>query len=252
MEEISKELTHAMLPHELFSINAFGFKIPVTDTVVTTWIVMAFLIILSIIFTRKMSVVPSKIQNVVETLVNAINSMSKDAIGHHWRPFAPYIGSILLFLAISNIISIFDIIPSWEQLYKLTHIEFFEHITQYNLRPPTKDINVTAAMAIMSITLVIFAGIRYKKFSGWIKSFFEPMVIMFPFKILEYIIKPLSLCLRLFGNILAAFIIMHLVYATMPALVPAALSIYFDLFDGLLQAYIFVFLTSLYVGEAVE
>jgi F-type H+-transporting ATPase subunit a len=181
-----------------------------------------------------------------------INDMVKDAIGHHWRPFAPYLGSLILFLLISNIMSIFDVLPNWEQLYKLTHFEFFEKLPQFNLRPPTKDINVTSSLAIMSIVIVIFAGIRYKNFKGWLKSFLEPIPIMLPFKILEYIIKPLSLCLRLFGNILAGFIIMELVYMAVPAVVPAALAIYFDLFDGILQAYIFVFLTSLYIGEAIE
>jgi F-type H+-transporting ATPase subunit a len=84
--------------------------------------------------------------------------------------------------------------------------------------------------------------------------------ILFPFKVLEYVIKPASLCLRLFGNILAAFTIMELIYfavksfvgLVVPAFLPAFFSVYFDLFDGLLQAYIFSFLTCLYIGEAIE
>jgi F-type H+-transporting ATPase subunit a len=107
-------------------------------------------------------------------------------------------------------------------------------------------------MAIMSIVLILFAGIRFKGIKGWLKSFIEPVPFLLPFKILEYGIKPLSLCLRLFGNILAAFIIMELVYFAFPMIVPGVLSIYFDLFDGILQAYVFVFLTSLFIGEAVE
>jgi F-type H+-transporting ATPase subunit a len=74
---------------------------------------------------------------------------------------------------------------------------------------------------------------------------------MFPFKLMEYVTKPLSLCLRLFGNIVAAFLIMELIYHFM-GLIAAPFSAYFDFFDGILQAYIFVFLTCIYIGEAVE
>ena len=73
-----------------------------------------------------------------------------------------------------------------------------------------------------------------------------------PINILELAIKPLSLCMRLFGNVLGAFIIMELLKSVVPVVVPAVFSLYFDLFDGILQAYVFVFLTSLYIKEAIE
>ncbi len=100
--------------------------------------------------------------------------------------------------------------------------------------------------------LVQIAGIREKKVGGWLKSFAQPIGIMLPMNIMELFIKPLSLCMRLFGNIFAAFVIMELVKMVVPVVLPAALCLYFDLFDGLLQAYVFVFLTSLYINEAVE
>ena len=78
------------------------------------------------------------------------------------------------------------------------------------------------------------------------------MVILTPINILEIFIRPLSLCMRLFGNVLGAFVIMELVKLVVPVGVPAILSLYFDVFDGLIQAYVFVFLTSLYISEAVE
>ena len=80
----------------------------------------------------------------------------------------------------------------------------------------------------------------------------QPIAIMTPINILEVFIRPLSLCMRLFGNVLGAFVIMELVELVVPVGVPAILSLYFDLFDGLVQAYVFVFLTSLYIAEAVE
>ncbi|MCX7921028.1 MAG: F0F1 ATP synthase subunit A [Clostridia bacterium] len=254
MSDLNTELNHAMLPHEMFSIPVpfTDYKIPVTDTVVVTWIIMAVIILFAYIFTKKLSMVPQGKQNFAEVVVELVNNLVKDAVGHHWRLFAPYLGTVLLFLIVSNIVSIFNIIPNGEQLHKLTHMEIFEHFPNFALRPPTKDINVTACLAIMSILLVVIGGIRVKRLSGWLKHFLHPIPVMLPFNILDYVIKPLSLCLRLFGNILAAFIIMELIYMAFPPVVPAAFSIYFDLFDGLLQAYIFVFLTSLYVGEVVE
>ena len=111
-------------------------------------------------------------------------------------------------------------------------------------KPPTKDMNVTAALAFMSIVLIEVAGIRQKGAKGWVKSFAEPIPIILPINIMEIFIKPLSLCMRLFGNVLGSFVIM--------AVLPAVFSCYFDIFDGLIQAYVFVFLTSLFIKEATE
>lgn len=249
---LSEELVNVINPHDLFNITVFGISIPVSDTVVITWVVMAFLIIAAILMTRGMKTIPEGKQNFIEWIVEAINGFVKTNIGHHWQHFASYLGTVFLFLIAANTISIFNVIPGAEELYKLTHLELFENIPNIKLRPPTRDVNVTSCMAIMSIILVLISGILIKKPVGWIKSFFEPSPVIAPFKVLDYFIRPMSLCLRLFGNILGAFVIMELVYMAIPVLIPAGLSIYFDLFDGALQAYIFVFLTSLYIGEAVE
>ena len=80
----------------------------------------------------------------------------------------------------------------------------------------------------------------------------EPVAIVTPFNILDVFTRPLSLCMRLFGNVLGAFVIMELLKIVCPPVIPAVFSLYFDIFDGLLQAYVFVFLTSLYIKEAVE
>ena len=78
------------------------------------------------------------------------------------------------------------------------------------------------------------------------------MAVIAPMNVLELLIRPLSLCMRLFGNILGATVIMELIKAVAPVIVPAMFSLYFDIFDGAIQAYVFVFLTSLYIKEAVE
>ena len=120
------------------------------------------------------------------------------------------------------------------------------------LRDRTKDMNVTAALAVMSIVLIEVAGIRAKGTKRWLKSFAEPMPVILPINILEIFIKPLSLCMRLFGNVLGSFVIMELLKMVVPAIVPAVFSCYFDIFDGLIQAYVFVFLTGLFIKEATE
>ena len=122
----------------------------------------------------------------------------------------------------------------------------------FGFKPPTKDMNVTVTLAVMSIILVEIAGVRKKGVKKWLKSFAEPVPIVTPINILELFIRPLSLCMRLFGNILGAVVVMALIKYLLPVLVPLPFSFYFDIFDGIIQAYVFVFLTSLYIKEAIE
>lgn len=218
----------------IFRINFFGAELEIGNTIFVSWIVMALLIILALVFTRKLSDSrPGKLQVIAEMLVETVNNLCSGSIGHHGKNYVPYLGTLLLYLGMANIISVFNFIPG------------------LHIYPPTKDINVTGALAIVSLLVVLYSGFRYKGFGGWAKSLTDPMPVLLPFKLLEYVTKPLSLCLRLFGNVVAAFIIMELLLAFFP-LAGAPFSAYFDLFDGGLQAFIFVYLTSIYIGEAVE
>ena len=122
----------------------------------------------------------------------------------------------------------------------------------FGFKAPTKDLNVTLALSLMSIILIEYAGIHKKGVKGWLKSFAEPIPIILPINVLEIFIKPLSLCMRLFGNVLGSFVVMELIKIVVPVIVPVPFSFYFDIFDGLIQTYVFVFLTSLFIKEAVE
>ena len=115
-----------------------------------------------------------------------------------------------------------------------------------------KDLNVTAGLAIISLFLIIYSGIHEKGLKGYIHSYVEPMPMMAAINILELFTRPLSLCMRLFGNVLGAFVLMELITHIAPAIVPLPFSCYFDFFDGLLQAYVFVLLTSLFISESIE
>ena len=111
---------------------------------------------------------------------------------------------------------------------------------------------MTAALAIMSIILIEYAGFHQKGLKKWVKSFAEPMPIIAPINVLEIFIKPLSLCMRLFGNVLGAFVVMELIKIIMP-LYCRFHSVFTSTFSmDLIQAYVFVFLTSLFIKEALE
>jgi F-type H+-transporting ATPase subunit a len=120
------------------------------------------------------------------------------------------------------------------------------------IRPPTRDINVTAALAVISITLVLVCGFAARGLGGWFKRLFHPLPMMLPFNLMEYGTRLISLALRLFGNILGGVVLMSMIEGLLPLAIPMVFALYFDFFDGAIQAAIFVFLTSLYISEAVK
>ncbi len=212
----------------VFTIPIFG-GIAVGESVVVSWIIMAVLVVLSILLTRNLKVEnPGKGQLMLETAVTSLHNMVSDMVGENGQRYVFYLMTVLVYIGIANIIGLFG------------------------FKPPTKDLTVTLALALMSIVLIEYAGIYAKGTKGWIKSFAQPVAIMTPFNILEIVIKPLSLCMRLFGNVLGAFVIMELIKQVVPVALPVPFSLYFDIFDGLIQAYVFVFLTSLFIKEAIE
>lgn len=217
----------------LFTIP-IGKGIPVRVAVVEMWVVMAFLILLAFYLTSNMKLVPKGKQVIAEFIVDSINKITKTFLGHHWRAFAPYLGTLFLFLLGMNLVGLFG------------------------FKPPTSNLNVTASFGVMSIIILIISTIIIKNPIGWFLGHFKPMPIIFPFKVLDYFTRTLSLSARLFGNMVAGVTIMELIYHSLirshipPIGIPAALSLYFDIFDGVLQAVIFTFLSMLYLYEALE
>ncbi len=227
-EEFAKELMAEMNCETAFTLPVFG-GIPIAESVVVTWIIMAALTILSICLVRNFTVEnPSKKQLFFEVTIGGLYKFFEDTLGEHGKIYIPYMISTTLYLGAANTIGAFGI------------------------KPPTKDLNITIALAFMSIFLIEFAGIHQLGIKKWIKHFAEPMPLLAPINILEIIIRPLSLCMRLFGNILGGFIIMEMLKLVAPLFVPVVFSMYFDFFDGLIQTFVFVFLTSLFIKEATE
>jgi F-type H+-transporting ATPase subunit a len=229
------------------SIPFFGQKITsidINETILISWIAMGILIAASLLLTRKLREIPRGAQVFLEWAIEFLDKFSREHFGRRAAVYGPYIGTVFLFLLLANILPVVS--P--------TGIAAFGLEPPFTVKPPTRDINLTAALALISILLVLFGGLRARGLGGWAKNLFHPAPMMLPFNLLEYIIRPVSLCLRLFGNILGGYIIMLLVEQALPVpvIVPAVLSLYFDFFDGLIQAVVFTFLTTLFVAEAVE
>lgn len=228
MEEIASELLTELNCDTAFTIPVFG-GIEIAESVVITWVIMAIMLLFALLMTRNLKVQnPGKRQLVLETCVCGLQNMVRGIIGEEGKRYVPYLVTVIIYIGISNIIGLFG------------------------MKPPTKDLNVTAALAVMSIVLIEYSGIHAKGAKKWLKSFAEPVAVVAPLNVLEIFIRPLSLCMRLFGNVLGAFVVMELIKIIVPVFLPIPFSLYFDIFDGLIQAYVFVFLTSLFIKEAVE
>ena len=228
MEAFVESLLEELNCETVFTIPIFG-GIPISESIVVTWIIIGVLTLLAILFVRNLRVEnPGKKQIVLETAIGGMYHFFEDSMGSHGKRYIPYMITVGLYIGVANLIGLFG------------------------FKPPTKDMNVTIALAFMSILLIEIAGVKQKGFKGWIKSFAQPVPIILPINILEVFIRPLSLCMRLFGNVLGAFVVMELIKLLIPVFIPVVFSLYFDIFDGLIQAYVFVFLTSLFIGEAIE
>lgn len=225
MGNLGQALREELNCESVFTIVGIG----IYESVVVTWIIMAVVLLLSLILTRNLKVEhPGKRQLLLEQAVTSLEGITEGILGADGKRYAAYLTSVLMYLGIANLIGILG------------------------FKPPTKDLNVTAALAIMSIVLIEYAGIHQKGVKRWLKGFAEPIALVAPINVLELFIKPLSLCMRLFGNVLGAFVIMELIEYIMPVGLPVVFSMYFDIFDGLIQAYVFVFLTGLFIKEAME
>ncbi len=171
---------------------------------------------------------PGKFQNSVELTVEGIENMVVTNMGPHNRKFTPYMLTLALFLLVSNL---------WGLI---------------GLTPPTSDISVTMALALITFVLTqVFTFRSNGGLLGYLKSFTEPIAVITPVNIIGELANPISLSFRLFGNIMSGGLILGLVYAALGNVSPIftpLLHAYFDIFAGVLQTFIFVMLTMLYIG----
>ena len=218
--------------HGVFSYELFGQTLWITTSHVCA--IVVFLVLLLFIFAanraiKKGSEVPTGFQNVVELIVEKLDGMIDSTMGKSAPAFRNYIGTIFIFILVCNISGLFG------------------------LRPPTADYGTTLALGLMTFTLITFNKFKHQKVKGVIKGLCDPWPIWAPINIIGDVAVPISLSLRLFANVLSGVVMMALIYGLLGKIAviwPAALHVYFDLFSGCIQTYVFCMLTMTYIADA--
>ncbi len=220
----------------IFSYELFGQKVWFTTTHVCTLIVMILILTFAIAVNRKLKKTdpydaPVMLVNIAEYIVELLNHMVEGVMGSHGARFANYISTIAIFILISNISGLLG------------------------LRPPTADYGVTLPLGIISFCLITFNKFKWQKPIGVLKGLMDPWPFWLPINLIGDFAVPISLSLRLFANILSGTVMMALYYSLLPFFVkigiPSALHVYFDLFSGAIQTYVFCMLTMTYISDAI-
>ncbi|MGE5652921.1 MAG: F0F1 ATP synthase subunit A [Bacillota bacterium] len=198
--------------------------IPVTNTVTMTWLVIAVLTIFALIVSRSLQLRPRGVQLIAEMVVGFLAGSIEEGAGPRSKRYLTWIGSFFLFILISDWLAV---IP--------------------RLRPATGDLSTTVALAVMAIISVWIVGIRESGPAAFAHHFLEPSPIMLPINIMEQLTRPLSLSIRLFGNIWGEEVLATVVLMIVPFLAPVPIMA-LDLFTGFMQAYIFTMLLISYIA----
>ncbi len=207
----------------------WGF-VKLNATIVFTWVVMAILVAVSWLVTRKLSVEPpvSRWQSLLETIVSVIRNQIREIIHEDPGPYLGFIGSLFLFVSVSNLLTL---VP-WYQ-------------------PPTGSLYTTAALAICVFFAVPFFGIIKRGPKAYLKHYIRPVVFMLPFNILGEFSRTLALAIRLFGNIMSGTMIVGILISIAPLFVPIVMQL-LGLLIGQIQAYIFAVLATVYIASATR
>ncbi len=237
-------------PRILVEFSLFGMDVRITQTVLSSFLVMITLILLSWRLGKGLQKRPTRRQVVVEKGFTMLDNLVRETMGEHNARFTPYIGALFLSSVGGTLISLFGGV----------------------FRSATADLSTTVTWALVTTGMVWYYNIKNNGFLGWLKGFTEPVVVMTPMNIISEIAQPISMSFRHFGNIAGGGVLTSLIYAALAAAsslvlgwipnevisaipifqvgIPAFLSIYFDLFSGCIQALVFCMLTMVYVGSA--
>lgn len=199
-------------------------------TVVFTWVVMAILVIGSWLITRNLSTSPriSRWQNMLEIVVSYIRSQIGEITRQNPDPYISFLGTLFLFIVASNLLAI---VPGFH--------------------PPTGSLNTTAALALAVFFAVPIFGIASRGVVGYLREYARPSFFMLPFNIIGEFSRTIALAVRLFGNMMSGTLIGALLLAFVPLFVPVAMNL-FALLIGVIQAYIFAVLATVYIGSATR
>lgn len=220
--------------HWIASIGNYSFNM---DTLITMWTAMGFLIIFGLIATRKLSLAPSKLQAFSESLLGFFWGLTDSMIGHDGRKHIPLVASLFLFIVTANLMGQLPL--------RLIHLKHGE------LASATNDINMTAAMAVIVLIYYVAAGFKKKKLKFLLHEFSFVGIILFLVELLEMVTRPLTLALRLFGNILAGEILISALLGMCAYLLPLPI-MFFELLVAVVQALVFTMLTIVYISSATS
>jgi len=218
------QIEEELVPTVVFSLG----PLQVTNTVIHTWIIMAIVSALFIFLGKRLKVRPTRFQNALEWLVEAIDGLIGDMIPHNSRLFVPIVGTLAVFIAACNL---GGLIPG--------------------LKSPTTDLNTPLALALVVFFSVHYYGIRQNGLIGHLRHYVEPVFFMLPIEIAGELARTLSLTFRLFGNILGEEIVVAVLFLILPVLIPIPMML-FSIFTSVIQAYVFTMLTVVYISGAVQ
>jgi F-type H+-transporting ATPase subunit a len=213
-------------------IPVFGYNVTLNlEVVMMTWIVISILLLFGYFSARKRSIFAGPLQIVGEMIVSTFYGLAEDSLDKELaKKYAPMICALFMFVALSN----------WMGL-----IPFLEE--------PTKDLNTPLSLGIMGFVISHYAGIKTKGFKKYMSAYFEPWIIWMPFNIIGEIANVVSISFRLFGNIMGgAIIILVVSHLTYSVLLPPFLNLFFGLFVGSIQAFVFTMLTTVYISLQVK
>lgn len=227
----------------------WGIKI--TSTVVNMWVIMALIFIVCIILTRNLKTKNiTRRQIIAESIVSIATQFTIGNMGEKYKGMAPFVAAIFSFSAFCSLSSLFGLYPA------------------------TSDLSTVLGWSLLVFAMITFTKIKTNKFDGYLKSFTKPIAVLTPFNIISEVATPVSMAFRHFGNIASGAVIMGLLNAALSSLskfilgwipidfianfpllnagIPALASLYFDVFSGVLQAYIFCMLTTMYISSAAS
>ena len=203
----------------------------VPNHVMYTWLVMAFLTLCAFLSTRRMSIVPGRFQNVMELIVGELDSPLIETMGPKGKAFFPLIATLGLFILTSNLLGL---VPGFES--------------------PTSNLNTTVSMALVVFVMTHVVGIKTHGMK-YVKQFMGPVwwlaPLMIPIEIISHLSRPLSLSVRLFGNIEGGHIVLAVLFFLVPLLVPLPILI-LKIFISLIQTFVFMLLSMMYIAGALE
>ncbi|MBD5402779.1 F0F1 ATP synthase subunit A [bacterium] len=227
------------MEHWVYTTNIFGQSVSVNvDTVLTMWLSMLLLIVLALFTTRKLDMVPGKLQLVGENIIKYFNNISKASMGNdEAQKHIAIILTLFMFILTANLVG--------QLPFKLIHLAHGE------LASPNNDINMTAAMAVVVSIYYIFYGVKRNGFKFFFKGFTIDGIIVTLVDTLELFVRPFSLALRLFANILAGELLVATFVSLVAVIVPLPFML-FELFVALIQALVFTLLSTTYISMAVQ